>query len=346
MICVLNVLDGPACGKRICVQENQCFEIGRLSSSDFPITADSHLSRRHLLIDSTKQSFRVRDLGSANGTFVNNNRIDVENLRQGDLIRAGSSVFQVSFVKSGENPHESDGTVFGKTISSTMREPSEPQRTINFESLPESRDKSLDQSEAEKGLDLESTVLVNVAPKPAQAAENPKVIPSWQENFEPGVARGIFKLLASYTSPHGRFLGALELLSDGHKVSLIVNTSQISFDGPGLKPFLKSGHKVEPLANSLMLIHGESASDFQEFIAIQTTKDAFICLIHSTPLVAADLWEFANSFSFPSLFARHISQLQHPCRDYFELHRIAALYESDKQGQINLYLPSVSPGLK
>lgn len=339
MICVLNVLVGPACGKRICVLENQCFEIGRLSSSDFPITADSHLSRRHLLIDSTKQSFRVRDLGSSNGTFVNDNRIEVENLRAGDLIRAGSSVFEVSFVKSGENPHESDGTVFGRTISSVPKEPSEPQRTINFEAIPESKENTTDQKEAEKVLDLESTVLVNAAPKLTNTTGNIEVVSAWQENFEPGSIQSIFRLLARYTSPRGRFLGVLELIASNLKVALIVNTSQIASDVPGIKPFLKSGHKIEPLANSLMLIHGENASEFHEFIATQTHKDAFICLIHTTPLVAADLREFANSFSFPSLFARHISQLDNPCRNYFELNRIAAIYESDKQGQINLYFP-------
>jgi hypothetical protein len=340
MICVLNVLVGPACGKRICILENQCFEIGRLSLSDFPITADSHLSRRHLLIDSTKQSFRVRDLGSSNGTYVNDNRIEVETLRQGDLIRAGSSVFEVSFVKPGDNPHESDGTVFGKTISTVPREPAEPQRTINFEAFSASKGSPQVECEAEKSVDLESTVLVNATPKSIHTIYETQLEPAWRANFEPSIEHGIFRLLANYSTSRGRFLGILKMLADNSSVSLIVNTSQIAPDGPGLKPFIKSGHRIEPIANSLMLIHGKNASEFEEFILIQTAKDAFICLIHNNPLVAVDLKEFANSFSFPSLFARHISQLTNPCRLYFEGNGIAALYESGRQGQITYYSPT------
>lgn len=315
-----------------------------MSSSDFPITADSHLSRRHLLIDSTKQSFRVRDLGSSNGTFLNDNRIDVESLKQGDLIRAGSCVFEVSFVKSGENPHESDGTLFGKTISSFPREPSEAQRTINFDSLPASKTTSPEQAEAKKLLDFESTVLVNAASKSNQPNENIQpnqtlIEHSWLENFEPEASQGIFRLSRDYVSTRGRFFGILELLGNNQAVSLIVNTSQIASIEPSLKELQKSGHKVEPIANSLALVHGKSASEFEEFLVKQTARDAFICLIHENPLVAADLREFANSFSFPSLFARHILHPEYPCHSYLALNGIAALYETDKQGQISYFHP-------
>ncbi len=339
MICVLNVLDGPASGKRICILENQCFEIGRQSLSDFPITADGHLSRRHLLIDSTKQCFRVRDLGSSNGTFVNDNRIEVETLREGDLIRAGSSVFEVRFVKSGENPHESDGTVFGKTISAGQLEPGEPQRTINFEASSDSRNNELKAIGAPKVADFEATVLSNVAHDSIQSGSSDLVRPAFLADFEPDHTLGVYRLLTNYSSPLGRFSGILAVLSAGRKVSLIVNQSQIAPDLSAIKPLQMAGHLIEPIANSLRLIHGESAMDFEEFIMAQAGKDAFIGLIHDSVLVASDLKELANSFSFPSLFSRHISQLSSPCRVYFESKNIDALYESDKRGQIIYYSP-------
>ena len=88
MICVLEVIEGPAKGKRIWIKENQCIEIGRVSTADFAIPADLHMSRRHLLFESNLDGFRVRDIGSANGTFLNNARILVENLTTGDIVRA------------------------------------------------------------------------------------------------------------------------------------------------------------------------------------------------------------------------------------------------------------------
>ncbi|MEQ1830015.1 MAG: FHA domain-containing protein, partial [Pirellula sp.] len=133
MICVLEILAGPAAGKRIWLKENQCLEIGRMSSADFSIPADHQLSRRHMLIDSTGNTFRVRDIGSSNGTYLNNQRIDVRHLHDGDLIRAGGSTFSVSILESGENPHKLDGTSFGKTIAQLPKEPAVgTMRTLDF----------------------------------------------------------------------------------------------------------------------------------------------------------------------------------------------------------------------
>ena len=118
MICVLDVIEGPAKGKRIWLKENECLEVGRVSSTDFSIPMDSHLSRRHLLLDSTQNGFRVRDVGSANGTYLNNERVTVRELCDGDRIRAGMSTFLVTFRKSGENPHERDGISFNNSMKS------------------------------------------------------------------------------------------------------------------------------------------------------------------------------------------------------------------------------------
>jgi len=57
-------------------------------------TMDNNASRSHFLLREGDDGFRVKDLGSKNGTFVNGRRIDgpVE-LVDGDLIRAGRVVF-------------------------------------------------------------------------------------------------------------------------------------------------------------------------------------------------------------------------------------------------------------
>jgi hypothetical protein len=116
MICVLNVVQGPAAGKRIWLKESQCVEVGRSPTSDFPIPSDAHLSRHHLLLDSTGGLFRVRDLGSSNGTFLNDRRISVSELNSGDRLRAGLSTWEVEFLDSTANPHQEDGVTFSGTM--------------------------------------------------------------------------------------------------------------------------------------------------------------------------------------------------------------------------------------
>jgi hypothetical protein len=113
MICVLDVLKGPASGRRFWVRQNQCMEIGRHSQADISIPDDTHLSRRHLLLDSTGNAFRVRDVGSSNGTFLNEKKVSVTELHSGDVIRAGLSVFKVSLLDGNANPHAEDGIHFG-----------------------------------------------------------------------------------------------------------------------------------------------------------------------------------------------------------------------------------------
>jgi|694.fasta_scaffold28757_5 pSer/pThr/pTyr-binding forkhead associated (FHA) protein len=49
-----------------------------------------------MFVEGGDQAFCVRDAGSSNGTFVNNSPVDQTQLQNGDLIRAGKSVFQVT----------------------------------------------------------------------------------------------------------------------------------------------------------------------------------------------------------------------------------------------------------
>jgi serine/threonine-protein kinase len=56
---------------------------------------DVALSRDHFLIEINPPRCEVRDLGSTNGTFVNQARVDRARLRSGDQISAGQSVFRV-----------------------------------------------------------------------------------------------------------------------------------------------------------------------------------------------------------------------------------------------------------
>ncbi len=117
MICVLDVTAGPARGKRFWLRSNQQIEIGRVSSADFAIPADPHMSRRHLILEGTHSAFRVRDVGSVNGTFVNNAKVSTMELCSGDRIQAGETTFEVSVLGDQENPHAKDGLSFSSSGS-------------------------------------------------------------------------------------------------------------------------------------------------------------------------------------------------------------------------------------
>ena len=74
---------------------NGSFTIGRSSSSDMVI-ADSEASRIHAEISRVGGALSVRDLGSTNGTRVNDRIIEVSTiLSAGDVIRIGSTEISV-----------------------------------------------------------------------------------------------------------------------------------------------------------------------------------------------------------------------------------------------------------
>jgi serine phosphatase RsbU (regulator of sigma subunit) len=77
--------------------------VGRGGTSDFVID-DSSVSRRHALIAFENGAWVVRDLGSANGTFVNDRRVPAEApLAGGDTLRLGSVLLRFSDAPSDEH---------------------------------------------------------------------------------------------------------------------------------------------------------------------------------------------------------------------------------------------------
>ncbi len=88
----LAAISGQLTGSRFSL--GQPLEIGR-EASGIALTGDAQASRRHALISAGPQGLQLQDLGSTNGTFVNGARVTTTLLRQGDMIRIGSSEFRV-----------------------------------------------------------------------------------------------------------------------------------------------------------------------------------------------------------------------------------------------------------
>ena len=78
--------------------------LGRGTHADF-IVGDTLISRIHCRFTATEQQLEVEDLKSTNGTFVNDKRIEMAFLGNGDRIRVGQVELTVS---RGEPREEND----------------------------------------------------------------------------------------------------------------------------------------------------------------------------------------------------------------------------------------------
>ena len=76
------------------------YTIGRSSDAQLQLD-DAHVSRHHAELVQDGSAWRVRDLKSRGGTFVNDTQIDDITLKPGDRIRIGDAELRVE-------PSESD----------------------------------------------------------------------------------------------------------------------------------------------------------------------------------------------------------------------------------------------
>ncbi len=106
----LIVQSGKHKGKKIVLPEREVI-IGRDDVSFIRMTS-SDVSRQHCSLTPTDKGLLARDLGSQNGTIVNNVRIEAETLLQpGDLLQIGPILFELA----GGRPAKSagDDDIFG-----------------------------------------------------------------------------------------------------------------------------------------------------------------------------------------------------------------------------------------
>ena len=79
--------------------------LGRDAMCDISIV-DGRMSRQHSLIFFFTPTFYIKDLGSTNGTFVNDKRIKQQELKNGDHIKIGSTTLEfILTVMDTSAPH-------------------------------------------------------------------------------------------------------------------------------------------------------------------------------------------------------------------------------------------------
>jgi hypothetical protein len=108
----LIVQSGKHKGKKIELPDKEVF-IGRDETSFIRMTS-TEVSRQHSSLTTTEKGLLIRDLGSQNGTLVNNVRIETETLMQpGDLLQIGPVVFELASARSARPGGAIDDDIFG-----------------------------------------------------------------------------------------------------------------------------------------------------------------------------------------------------------------------------------------
>jgi MoxR-like ATPase len=88
----IRALSGPQKGAVYPVKEKKMI-IGRDPASDIPLDLESPASRQHAALYPDGPGWRIQDLGSLNGTKLNNERLEDSVLKGGDQITIGDAVF-------------------------------------------------------------------------------------------------------------------------------------------------------------------------------------------------------------------------------------------------------------
>jgi two-component system cell cycle response regulator len=89
----LVIIYGDDLGRRIPLGAEACI-IGRSSKCDVQLDQES-VSRNHARLQKTQGQYVVRDLGSTNGTYVNDDIVSEEQqLRDGDQVKVGRTIFK------------------------------------------------------------------------------------------------------------------------------------------------------------------------------------------------------------------------------------------------------------
>jgi sigma-B regulation protein RsbU (phosphoserine phosphatase) len=104
----LTVINPDGGRRTVRLDDHQQFTLGRSGGNNLSYPADSGLSRHHLIMERVGQDWWIRDLGSKNGTILNDERITEKvRLRPGDRV----TVSHVVLIFDDPNDELSEGTV-------------------------------------------------------------------------------------------------------------------------------------------------------------------------------------------------------------------------------------------
>lgn len=346
MICVLDVTSGPARGRRFWLRTNQQIEIGRISSADIAVPADPHMSRRHLILEGTLSSFRVRDVGSANGTFVNNARISSVELCTGDQIRAGETTFEVSVLDDDENPHAKDGVTFSGSLTRTMTDAlptAGPPGYVPARQLATAG--GYDDAELTRRCPPQAPTQTDLPPSSrvtSRAASGGTVLSpnTWWSDFDFAVS-DVPCLLDE--SPHrpsksGLLIEMLQRLEPEHVLTAVLNVECLGRFGRQQLGTLVELGLVTWHAPSVCTIVDDRSRDYARMIECTPSQDALILIGSHAPLDRGWLDQLVRQVTRPSQLNRLLREPGSTLVQELLSHVEFVIFEQDRQGRLSLLL--------
>jgi|GEM_PF-2859685 len=369
MICLLRIIDGPAAGQKCWLRDDQNVSIGRLSTSEFAIPLDMHLSRRHLMLEGLGDKFRIRDVGSSNGTWVNGVKIAVAELCNRDLIRAGESVFEVSLhtERPGEDLDFDDPCT---SYSQTAFSDSSPTAFFTGSLTDDIPVRSIHtKPSGQQGLPAE--LKAGLAPsadnsgRPDSPADRPDVksnepAPSAREvskaragefmeairhrgfGFEPTENVGLFQWEWNPESGLQPFLQVFEFVAKRFHCHLVINQSQIPNHLIAVIDRLSTTGTARRLSQTLMTIPLDQSGRTLDLVKNCLKLDALILIGSADPQAGQNLDSIADVLSYPSMLDGLLkpvnSRLAGKLADYAD----CLLFESNSPRAIKMMLPGLA----
>lgn len=86
------IVEGPGAGQEYPL-EKAVSVVGREKGADI-LLPDATVSRRHVALEVASGAFRLKDLGSTNGTLLNGRKIRESAIRHRDRFQVGNTVLQ------------------------------------------------------------------------------------------------------------------------------------------------------------------------------------------------------------------------------------------------------------
>lgn len=117
--CKLAHVAGDASGKEYELSERRV-TVGSSNDCDVVI-GDPTVSAEHFVIIRDEQSYLLQDLGSTNGTYIDNSQIKEAYLRPGAVIRAGDAFFRFESVYENVDLVPSEAPEFGGLLGKSYR---------------------------------------------------------------------------------------------------------------------------------------------------------------------------------------------------------------------------------
>lgn len=115
--CRLLVIEGASKGKKLDLTR-AVIRIGKRENNDLMVE-DKTVSRNHLEILQTEDSYLLKDLESTNGTFINDLKVKEAYLTPGDVIRIGNTRIEFTAfdekVQIEPSTHQEFGPLFGRS---------------------------------------------------------------------------------------------------------------------------------------------------------------------------------------------------------------------------------------